>query len=133
MANPTCTLDTLVTGATCFFNFNAQDRAALQIYFNSLELTANGGTSYTLGSGGTLEEAAKCYRNFGANSPFQPPSPYLLAIQYANAVSAGAVPASTPDTMATAIACLHNFPDADLAAMQLFLTCALGRHADYPQ
>lgn len=123
---PECTLDTLVTGATCFFNFNAHDRAALQIYFDSLQLTAIGGTSYTLVSGGTLEEAAKCFRNFGANSPFQPPSPYQLAIAYNNAVAAGAVPASTKDTMADAIACLHNFPEADLTAMQLLLYCSLG-------
>ncbi len=126
-------MTTLVAGATCFFNFNAQDRAALQIYFNALELTANGGTAYTLVSGGTLEEASKCYRNFMSNNEFQPPSPYILAIQYANAVSAGAVPASTPNTMADAIACLHNFPESDLTAMQLQLTCALGRHADIPQ
>lgn len=133
MANPICTLDTLVASATCYFNFNAQDRAALQIYFDSLQLTAIGGTSYTLGSGGTLEEAAKCFRNFGANSLFQAPSPYRLAIAYNNAVAAGAVPASTKDTLATAIACLHNFPEADLTAMQLQLYCALGRGKAYPQ
>lgn len=132
MANPTCTKDTLITSATCFFNFSNHDRAALQIYFDSLQLTAIGGTNYTLGSGGTLSLASICYREFESN-PFRPPSPYQLAIAYNNAVSAGAVPASTPNTMATAIACLKLFPDADLAAMQLQLYCALGRAKSYPQ
>ncbi len=131
MANPTCDKDTLVAAANCFFNFSAHDRAALQIYFDSLQLAAIGGTSYTLVSGGTLSLASICYRDF--QSPFQPATPYELAIAYANAVSAGAAPASTPDTMATAIACLHNFPDADLTAMQLQLYCALGRAKAYPQ
>jgi len=131
MANPTCDKDTLVSAANCFFNFSAHDRAALQIYFDSLQLTAIGGTAYTLGSGGTLSLASICYRDF--QSPFQPATPYELAIAYANAVSAGAAPASTPDTMATAIACLNPFPDADLTAMQLQLYCALGRAKAYPQ
>lgn len=131
MSNPTCTKASLIAGATCYFSFSAHDRAALKIYFDSLQLAANGGTSYTLGSGGTLEAAAICYRDFA--NPFQPPSPYQLAIAYANSVSAGATPADTRDEMAAAIACLKNFPEADLAAMQLQLYCELGRNADYPQ
>lgn len=131
MANPTCTKATLITGATCYFNFSAHDRAAIKIYFDALQLAAIGGTSYTLVSGGTLEAASICYRDFA--NPFQPPSPYQLAIAYNNAVSAGAAPASTKDTIAAAIACLKNFPYADLAAMQLQLYCALGRAKAYPQ
>lgn len=131
MANPTCTKDTLIASATCYFNFNAQDRAAIQIYFDSLQLAAIGGTAYTLGSGGTLSADSICYRDF--QSPFYAPTPYQLAVAYNNALAAGAAPASTNDTLATAIACLHNFPNADLTAMQLQLYCALGRAKAYPQ
>jgi len=132
VANPECSKALFSAGAACYRNFNARERASIQIYFNSLELAANGGTSYTLGSGGTLEAASICYRDFDDNT-FQAPTPYALLVAYNNAVSAGATPASTVSALATAIACNKNFPEADLAAQQLQLLCALGRHADYPQ
>lgn len=132
MANPSCSKALFAAGTACYRNFNAHERASIKIYFNALELAANGGTSYTLGSGGTLEAAAICYRDFDDNI-FQAPTPCALLIAYNNAVSAGAAPASTQALLATAIACNKNFPEADLAAQMLQLECALGRHADYPQ
>ncbi len=121
-----------MAGVTCYRNFDSKERASIKIYYNSLELAANGGTAYTLGSGGTLEAASVCYQDFDDN-PFQVPSVYALLIAYNNAVSAGAVPAATQAELAAAIACNQNFPTASLAAQQLQLTCALGRGADYPQ
>ena len=132
MANPTCTQASFISGAACYFNFNAQDRAALLIYLNSLELAAIGGTAYTLGSSGTLSAASVCYRQL-ENNTFQAPSPYVLFINANNATSAGASVPATNTLLASAIACLKNFPEQDLAAMQLQLTCALGRHKAYPQ
>lgn len=131
MANPTCSKSSLITSATCYFNFSSTERAAIQIYYDALQLAAIGGTSYTLVSGGTLIAAAICYRDF--QIPFSSPSPYQLAIAYNNAVSAGASPAATQALLATAIACLANFPTADLTAMQLQLYCSLGRAKAYPQ
>lgn len=132
MANPTCTRATFVSGSPCYKNFNFQERASILIYYNSLELAALGGTSYTLGSGGTLEAAAQCLVNLAAN-PFVSPSVYYLLVAYNNAVSAGAVPASTQSALATAIACNKLFSSADLAAQMLHLACSLGRHAAFPQ
>lgn len=132
MANPICTKDSLIAAAKCYFDFSAHDRAALKIYFDSLQLAAIGGSSYDLDdSSRSLSLASICLRDF--QLPFCPPSPYHVAVAYSNAVAAGAVPASTPDTMATAIACLKLFPDADLAAMQLQLYCELGESKAYPQ
>lgn len=132
MANPLCTQASIITGATCFFNFNAQDRAAIQIYLNSIELAAIGGTNYTLGSGGTLSLASVCLKQL-ENQVFRAPSPYEVFIQSNNATSAGASIPADPTAYAAAIACLKNFPEQDLAAMQLQLLCELGRHKSYPQ
>lgn len=132
MANPTCTQASLITGATCYFNFNAQDRAAIRIYLNSLELAAMGGTNYTLVSGGTLSLASVCLRQL-ENQVFHAATPYELFINANNATAAGAsVPDNVTD-LAAAIACLKNFPEQDLAAMQLQLLCELGVHKAYPQ
>ena len=124
---PTCTRDSFAANSACYRNFSFQMRASIQIYYNSLELAAVGGTSYTLGSGGTLEAAARCLTGLTGN-PFVAPSVYYLEIHYNNAVAAGASPASTPATLATAIACNANFSEADLAAQMLHLTCSLGKH-----
>lgn len=132
MSNPVCTQAALIEGAACYFNFDAQDRAALQIYLNALELEAIGGTNYTLVSGGTLSLASVCLKNL-ENNVFQAPSPYQVFINANNATRAGAsVPDNVTD-LAAAIACLHNFPESDLAAMQLQLLCELGQHKAYPQ
>jgi hypothetical protein len=127
---PTCTKAAFIAGTACYRNFSAQERASIQIYFNALELEAIGGTDYRdgLGSGGTLENAAICYRDFVDNI-FQAPTPYALLVAYNNAVAAGASPADTVSALATAIACNKNFPEADLAAQQLQLLCELGQHA----
>ena len=131
MSAPVCTVDNFATAITCYKNFTLEQRKAILIYFNSLELAAIGGTSYTLGSEGTLQEAAKCYKNLNLQSPH--PDLEYLVIAYNNAVNAGATPASTPETLAEAIACNRLFSPADHAAQQLLLTCQLGYHADYPQ
>jgi len=133
MANPVCTVASLSSGAVCYKNYEMSERFAIMVYYMAAELAANGGTSYTIGSGGTLEDASVCYKNL-TYQEYCVPSVYMLLIAYNNAVSAGAsVAAGGSEELATAIQCNKNFPPGDHAAQILFLTCALGRHADYPQ
>ena len=133
MAVPVCTVSSLVEAAACYKNFNSEERKSLLIYFNVLELAAIGGTNYSaqLGGGGTLQDAALCYRHL--DNPTCPPSAFKLVLAYNNALSAGAVPATTNDLLAAAIACNVDFSMADKAAQLLFLECSLGTHMDYPQ
>lgn len=134
MAAPTCTLASFATALETYNykKFNAEERKSLMIYFNVIELAAIGGTNYTaqLGPGGTLQDAASCYRNL--NNPTCPPSAYRLIIARNNAVSAGGSPAATNDLLAAAIACLGDLAPADRAAQLLFLECSLGRHDNPP-
>lgn len=134
MANPTCTVASFTAGAACFKPYGAAQRQSILVYYLTQELAANGGTDYTaqLGSGGTLEAAALCFRNLPWESC--PPSVYELLIAYNNAISAGASAAAAgSDALEVAIQCNKNFPEADKSAQILFLYCSLGRHADYPQ
>lgn len=135
MADPTCTVDTLVTGARCFKNFQASERLSLLILFRSLELAAIGGTNYNgqLGNNGTLENDSKCYKNLAMSNPVSVPSIYELSIASAAAVTAGATVPSTSDALNAAIACNKNFPIADKGAQLLNLLCKLGVHKAYPQ
>lgn len=132
MATPTCTVESLTTAAACYKNFNSADRSSILIYFKALELAANGGTNYSaqLGQGGQLMDDAKCYRNL--NNPMCPPNAFQLVLAYNQAVAAGAAPASTPDTIAAAIACNSLFTIEDKSAQRLLLECALGTHRNPP-
>ena len=132
MANPTCTRDSFVAGTACFKNFNFQERASILIYLNAIELAELGGTDYTLGSGGTLEDAAQCLVNLAGN-PFVSPSVYYLLVAANNATAAGATIPATQAAYAEAIACNKLFSMADLAAQMLHLACSLGVHKTFPQ
>jgi hypothetical protein len=56
-----------------------------------------------------------------------------MVINFDNANDAGAAISSTIDTIETAIACLRDFDPGTLDAMDLYITCLLGRHAAWPQ
>lgn len=132
MANPTCTVDGFQTTGACFQNMTPTQRLAAIIYFNSLELAANEGTSYTLGVNGTLLADAVSY-NTMTEDQIQVAN---VVIAYNNAVSAGATP---PDAntgiqdLQEQIKCVENFGPRMMQQMKLLLECQLGRHADYPQ
>lgn len=134
MANPTCTVSSFLSGTACFNNFTFSERASLWIYYAAQELEALGGTDYRdeLGSGGTLQAAAVCFKNLTGN-PFVAPSPYYLLIAANNAETAGASPVTSVSDLAIAIECNKNFTEADKAAQMLYLSCELGTHKDYPQ
>ena len=133
MANPTCSTANFQTQGACLKNFSREERKALLIYFNVLELAAIGGTNYTaqLGHAGTLATDSECFRL--VNNPTQAPSIPYLVIAQAAATNAGGNPATTPTALATAILCLVDFTPAQKAAMMLYLACSLGSHKSYPQ
>lgn len=134
MARPSetaCTRDTFTEDVGCLQNFNSNERKALMIYFNVLELAALGGEDYTgeLGPDGALVEDSACNNTL---NPYQKELALLLVNQN-NASDAGATVPSTNSGLAEAIACLKNQPPAMLDAMLLLVQCQLGRHAAYPQ
>ena len=129
MANPVCTRASLIDGGKCFANLNESQQKAARIYFMALELAAIGGTTYTLTPQGTLAAAAKQYLRFMPNNFANS----QLVIDYNNAVSAGASPASTQATLQTAIKCIEIQGPLMMECMILELLCELGRHKAYPQ
>lgn len=129
MANPTCTRASFITGGACFKQFHAQRRHALKLFFMSQQLAAIGGTAYTLGPAGTLNTAAAAYSTMNEEER----DVARLVIEYNNAVEAGASITATQAALATSIACLENFTEPQLEAMELVLRCELGRAKAYPQ
>jgi hypothetical protein len=134
MARPSetaCTRATFTEDVACLKTFNRHQRRALLIYFGALELAALGGEDYTeeLGPGGTLATDSACNLTLDEN---QQNLAHLLIAQN-NATDAGATVPSTKSDLAEAIACLQDQPPAMLDAMWLTVSCALGRHAAYPQ
>lgn len=128
MATPTCTVASFQTAGACYTNMNPTQRMAAILYFNSLELAANGGTSYTLGVNGTLLAAAKDYNTMTEDQI----SVANVVIAYNNAVSAGAAPASTIQGLQEAIKCIELFGPRMMEQMKLVLECQLGKHAAPP-
>ncbi len=131
MANPTCTRATLISGGACFNKtvFSSQQQAALRVYFDLLQLAANGGTDYsaaiaTLNLDATNLACGMQPDNFDTSE---------LVIAYNNAVSAGATVPTARADLGAAIKCLENYDSFQLKQMQLLLYCKLGRGADYPQ
>jgi hypothetical protein len=134
MARPSttaCTRDTFTDDVACLRSFNSQERKALMVYFNVLELAALGGTDYTeeLGPDGDLIADATCDVSLDPEQK----ALALLLINENNAGDAGATVPSTQATLAAAIKCLVNQPPAQLDAMALHVQCLLGRHAAWPQ
>lgn len=132
MANPVCSVDSLIEAAACFrCGFDAHERKALKLYLNVLELAAIGGTDYTgeLGADGSLNEESAAYNTM---SSFERELAEL-AIAVQNAENAGASVPSTPDALKEAMLCLKCFDPYRLALMQLVVECELGKHAGYPQ
>lgn len=132
MANPTCTLVTLVDNAACYRQsaLNPIQQKALLVYAKVLELEAIGGTDYTAALTTTLLEDTAC-------------PPYTadhiraanVAVAFNNADAAGAtVPTDIQDALA-AVKCLQHVPGgmATLDRIDVFLNCSLGQSKAYPQ
>lgn len=129
MSNPTCTRASFISSGACLKQFHATRRHALKVYLMSLQLTAIGGTAYTLGPAGTLNTAAAAYSTMNEEER----DVARLVIESNNATAAGASVPATNVLLAAAIACLDNFTEPQLEAMELVLRCELGRAKAYPQ
>jgi len=131
MANPTCTRATLISGAACFREpvISKHQQMARKVYFDMLQLAANGGTDYTSAVRTMQDDAVNL------SCGFQPGDfdGAAVVIKFNNAVSAGATVPTDPQVLAQAVRCLEDFDDFVLKQMQLLLDCKLGRAADYPQ
>jgi hypothetical protein len=126
-----CTLATFVSETACFKILSQHEQQALMVYFKVLQLDELGGTDYTaeLGPNGELNQDATAYRTmdrFTRNLA-------RLWIEKDNAVSSGATVSEDIQVLKEAIECLVNFDQTKLDAMDLLLTCQLGRHAAMPQ
>ncbi len=136
MARPSetvCTVSNYADASGCFKALSSHERQALMVYLKVRELAGLGGTDYTaqLGNGGTLVEAAACiYQSLQGNLAYDLAK---LVIQQDNTNSAGGATSTDIQTLAEAIKCLKDFDETTLKAMDLHVTCLLGRHAAYPQ
>lgn len=129
MANPTCSNTQFVDDATCYQKhiLNARQQKALLIYAKALELAAIGGTNYNAVLATTLVDDAPCWLTEDQKIAGR------VNLAFVNAAAAGAtVPSDLDDKMA-AIKCIMLVDPEKLDAMDLWLTCQLGRHKAYPQ
>jgi hypothetical protein len=132
MANPICTIATLVTNGAQFQNefVSPSTRVALTVYAKVLELKAIGGTDYLAVLNTTLaQDAATLFNGFN----YTQIQVANLAIAFQNATAAGAtVPAGIDDKLEVIKCLLQQDPDM-LAKMDALLNCQLGVHKAYPQ
>ncbi len=131
MANPVCTLSSLIDAGACITQFDRHRRKALKVFFMSRQLAAIGGTNYTLGPSGTLNTASNEYCALSSN-PDQINVAWIT-IEMNNAQEAGAAIDTDVQDLAASIKCLEQFPDWKLQLMELLLRCELGRADSYPQ
>ena len=139
MANPTCSVATLLTNVPCFnaATLNAKQRLAFMIWFAAKELAVIGGTDYTAvinstAAGGLLAAETAILKTMNDAEL----ETVMLNIYYKNAVSAGASVSSNPSTLAASTSALCNGNGttiADMKRMLIELNCQLGRHKNYTQ
>lgn len=138
MANPVCSLASLITNTPCLnqgCDLNPRQQMALKIWFAVNELARIGGTDYTANLTGTSEGALL----FDANALFYrmdlaQRDTAELAIYYNNAVASGATISSNMNTLMASVAKLvQGANDMQLQGMFLLLLCQLGFHKTRPQ
>jgi len=131
MANPTCTVASLVEAQPCFAYPITSDhkKLALKVYFLAAELAAIGGTNYLSVLGTTLNTASNIFQNL-SNDQLAAAD---LTIAYNNANAAGAGLSTNQQTLAGNVKVLNAFTDRQLKQAELLLHCALGRGKVYPQ
>lgn len=133
MSRPTetnCLDSYYLSQSACFKSLSIHDQQALMVYFKAAELAALGGTNYLSVLSTTLVADSSCAYN--QLSRFKRGLAELV-IQQGNANDAGAATSSNIEVLSGLISCLKNQNETMLAAMDLVLTCQLGRHAAMPQ
>lgn len=132
MANPTCTIKSLMSNNPCF-NLETIDthrRLILEVWFMAVELKAIGGTDYTSALATSLQ-AAQTALFFEASLDQMDTA--QTAILYNNALAAGGNPGANINAILKNVSPLNNANDIDLRGMWLVLLCQLGVHKAYPQ
>lgn len=134
MANPTCTRDTLKSGAACLGGKVRDTHKArvLKVWFMAKQLAALGTTDYTA-SAATLKTMSDDANGITCGLDSDAIRAAELVIEYNNAVAAGATVSTAPSTLASDVACLNNYDNKMLDKMELLLRCKLGRGKAYPQ
>ena len=141
MANPTCTVASILTNYPCFTVLNTKQQLAFIIWYMANELATIGGTNYigdidgTAGTSLLLNETSYLKTVQDGYVEFVP-TPIQVAIAYNNALSAGASVTSAVNT--TVLSCRHlcnpsGTPFPTMQRMYFALLCQLGRHKVYPQ
>jgi len=132
MANPTCTVASLITNNPCFSAkvLDEQHQLALKIWFMANELSVIGGTNYTNTLTSTLlTDATALYRTMNPSQR----QLAILSIYKNNAVNAGATISSDIQALMASIKCLVNMTPDQLQQAEILLLCQLGFHKTRPQ
>ena len=141
MANPTCTVASVLTNFPCFTVLNEKQQLAFIIWYAANELKAIGGTDYTndlTGSdAGSLLTGEAAYLQIVQDGYVEfAPTPIMVAIFYNNAINAGATVSSVVNTTVQRVKYLCNPSGATMPQMKRMLyalLCQLGSHKSYPQ
>lgn len=124
---PTCTRDTLISGAACLNGNSLSDpqRQARKVWFMAKQLAAVGGTDYTadIDSLNTAANGLTCGMSLDDFKSSE------AVIELNNAVAAGASVNTDKDSLANDVKCLENYSALSLKQMELLLRCALGEAA----
>ena len=121
---PTCTRDTLISGAACLNGkvLSAQEKLARRVWFDLQQLAAVGGTDYSadLATLNTDADTLTCGMSLDDLSSAE------MTIAYNNAVAAGASIETDKDALADDVKCLQQYPPHVLKRMILMLYYKLG-------
>lgn len=131
MSNPTCTAAELIDNAKNYTSetLNPQQRAALLIHAQVLELATLGGDDYSATIDTTLIEDAESLARAMTEDQLQAAR---IQIAYNNADAAGAAVPDL-DTKLSATSRLALADPKTLHDIALLLACKLGVHKAYPQ
>lgn len=133
---PTCSVASLVEGSPCFAWPTTDDhqKMAYLVYFNVVELAAIGVADYRSTLTTTLISDSQIFQNLTndqlgvgiVGTAFTGVA--TMAINYANAVSAGGSLSTNIQVLSSNVAGLKMCSDRQLAQAYLWLQCKLGRH-----
>jgi hypothetical protein len=130
---PTCT--TAALNIACFrgYNLSRLQRKAFRIWYLLNELAQNGGQNFTnavtVGTNSLRYAAKQSFDHWNRDEVDEG----FLAVDYNNAVNAGAIVSNNPSTVMVSVRrLLNNVGEDDMNKMILYLECALGAHRKPP-
>lgn len=134
---PTCTTASLSVACFRGYNLTRLQKLAFKIWYAANQLKAIGGTDYTAilakpaaaGGKSLLNDAIQQFARWDMNAL----DSAIVAIEYNNAVAAGASVSAVPNTVQSSVSRLEAVDENDLLKMYAELKCQLGRAKAYPQ